>query len=64
MDKHEEFLKLLKHLIYKGNSGVSGVCLSNKQGMAGAVTLAFPGRYLLAAPHEFLDQSDGSVCLW
>ncbi len=37
---------------------------SSKQGRAGAVTLAFLGRYLLVAPHEFLDQSDGSVCLW
>ncbi len=25
------------------------VCLTEKQGKAGAVTLAFPGRYLLAA---------------
>jgi len=25
------------------------VCLSDKQGRAGAITLAFPGRYLLAA---------------
>jgi hypothetical protein len=40
------------------------VCLSDKQGRAGAVTLAFPGHYLLAAPHEFLNQSDGFVCLW
>jgi len=54
-----------KNLIYKGNSGVYlSVCLSDKQGRAGAVTLAFPGRYLLAAPHEFLDQSYGFVCLW
>ncbi len=43
------------------------VCLSvcgDKQGRAAAVTLAFLGRYLLVAPHKFLDQSDGSVCLW
>jgi hypothetical protein len=33
--------------------------MSDKQGRAGVVTLAFPSRYLLAAPHEFLDQSDG-----
>jgi hypothetical protein len=44
------------HFIYKGNSGV---CMSDKQGRAGVVTLAFPGHYLLAVPHEFLDQSDG-----
>ncbi len=43
---------------------VVSIYLSDKQGRAGAVTLAFPGRYLLAAPHEFLDQSDGFVCLW
>jgi len=49
------------YLIYKGNSGV---CLSDKQGRAGAVTLACPGRYLLTTPHEFLDQSNGYVCLW
>ncbi len=40
------------------------VCLFDKQGRAGAVTLAFPSRYLLATPHKFLDQLDGSVCLW
>jgi hypothetical protein len=40
------------------------VCLSDKQGRAGAITLAFLGRYFLAAPHEFLDQSDGYVYLW
>ncbi len=33
--------------------------MSDKQGRAGVVTLAFPGHYLLAVPHEFLDQSDG-----
>ncbi len=34
------------NLIYKSKHGV---CLTDKQGRAGAVTLAFPGRYLLAA---------------
>jgi hypothetical protein len=53
-------LEIQQIIINKGNSGV---CLSDKQGRAGVVKLAFPGRYLLAAPHEFLDQSDGSVCL-
>jgi len=43
---------------------VLSVCLSDKQGKVGAVMLAFPGYYLLAAPHEYLDQSDGFVCLW
>jgi len=53
------------HLTYKGKRGVYlSVYLSDKQGKAGAVTLAFPGRYLLAVPHKFLDQSDGSVRLW
>ncbi len=39
------------------------VCLSDKQGRALAVTFAFPGRYLLAAPHEFwTNQMVLSVC--
>jgi len=59
-------LKFICNPIYKSKHGgvCLSVCLSDKQGRAGAVTLAFPGRYLLAMPHEFLDQSDGSVCLW
>jgi len=58
----------VKYYLDENNNNIKAtmvsVCLSNKQGRAGAVTLAFPGRYLLVAPHEFLDQSDGSVCLW
>ncbi len=56
---HESFF------LYKSNYGVClYVCLSDKQGRAGAIMLAFLGHYFLAVPHEFLDQSDGSVCLW
>jgi hypothetical protein len=58
------FLVIVHGLRYNINKGNSGVCLSDKQGKARAVTLAFPGRYLLAAPQEFLDQSDGYVYLW
>jgi hypothetical protein len=39
-----------RHLIYKSKHGVClFVYLFDKQGRARAVTLAFPGRYLLAA---------------
>jgi hypothetical protein len=46
MDKLNEELQVMLNLIYKSKHGV---CLSDKQGRAGAVMLAFPGRYLLVA---------------